>query len=183
MNDIQDISIETERLILKPMAGLDVNAHIDMMQHPEMAKYLTNEGVPRDRSTEWRAAASIIGHRHIRGFTFFSVFEKSSNQWVGRVGPWQPEGWPALEVGWAIAPKYWGRGYAPEAAIASMGWVFDQFPDLGAIISVINPENKNSQAVAKKIGETKSDQQFELWGYVLDIWKITREDWYKLYGS
>lgn len=34
----------------------------------------------------------------IRGFSMFSVIEKDSGQWIGRLGPWQPEGWPGTEV-------------------------------------------------------------------------------------
>ena len=83
----------------------------------------------------------------------FSVDEKKTGDWVGRVGPWKPEGWPSLECGWAIAKDHWGKGYAPEAAIASVNWIFETFPDLPRIISLIDPGNANSQAVARKIGK------------------------------
>ena len=32
----------------------------------------------------------------------FSVIEKDSGRWIGRIGPWQPEGWPGTEVGWSL---------------------------------------------------------------------------------
>ena len=182
IDPVLDDCLWTDRLMLKPMGAGDVEAHIDMMQTPEMAKFLTDAGTPRGRSDEWRVTATLIGHWQIRGYGFFSVFEKQSGEWIGRVGPWQPSGWPGLEVGWAIRKEFWGKGYAPEAAIATMGWVFARFPDLKRILSVIDPANKNSQQVAAKIGETNSGEKFELWGLTLDLWSIDREVWAEKYG-
>ena len=80
----------------------------------------------------------------------FSVIEKSTGRWVGRLGPWQPEGWPGPEIGWAIVRDCWGRGYAPEGAIAATNWAFDT---LGwtEIIHSIAPDNLPSQQVARKL--------------------------------
>ena len=94
-----------------------------------------------------------------------------------------PEGWPSLECGWSIAPEHWGKGYAPEAAIASVKWIFEKFPDLPRIISVIDTDNANSQAVARKIGEQKSDEVFEFWGLKLDIWSANRDEWLQKFSE
>lgn len=176
------IRIETERLILRPMEPKDVDPHVAMMQDPATAHFLTPGGEPRQRWEEWRAAASMLGHWQIRGFGFFSVDEKETGEWVGRVGPWMPEGWPALECGWSIVSSRWGKGYAPEAAVAAVRWTFDRFPELTRIISVIDPSNANSQAVAKKIGEEKSGEIFEFWGHRLDVWAADRNAWLERFG-
>ena len=171
------IRIETERLVLRPFVASDVESHIAMMQDEKTASFLTPDGKPRAYGDEWRAAVMLIGHWQIRGFGFFSVEEKETGDWVGRVGPWQPGGWPGLECGWSIASGHWGKGYAPEAAIASVQWTFEKFPDLARIISVIDPDNANSQAVARKIGEENSGEIFEFWGLKLDIWAAQRDAW------
>ena len=54
--------------------------------------------------------ALAIGHWAIRGYGFFSVEHRATGAWVGRVGPWYPEGWPAPEVGWTLSPDHRGRG-------------------------------------------------------------------------
>lgn len=177
------IRIETERLILRPFEVKDVEDHIAMMQDEKTASFLTPDGKPRAYGDEWRAAAMLIGHWAIRGYGFFSVDEKETGDWVGRVGPWQPGGWPGLECGWSIVPSRWGKGYAPEAAIASVRWTFDRFPDLTRIISVIDPGNANSQTVARKIGEEKTDGVFEFWGHKLDVWAADRDAWLTAFES
>ncbi|WP_010184248.1 GNAT family N-acetyltransferase [Sphingomonas sp. PAMC 26605] len=47
-----------------------------------------------------------------RGFSMFSVIERKTGAWVGRIGPWQPEGWPGTEVGWGVAAAFAGKRYA-----------------------------------------------------------------------
>lgn len=176
------VHIETGRLVLRPFAPEDVEAHCDMMADPRVAETLTPDGRPRSRAEEWRAAASIIGHWAIREYGFFSVIEKQSGAWIGRVGPWMPEGWPGLECGWTIARPYWGMGYAPEAAIASICWTFEKFPALERIISVIAPENVKSQAVARKLGEENTGEPFCFLDYRLEIWAADRERWLERFG-
>jgi len=177
------IRIETDRLILRPMEPRDVDAHIAMMTNPATAQYLAPGGKPRARADEWRAAACYIGHWQIRGYGFFSVDEKETGEWIGRVGPWMPEGWPGIECGWSICAEHWGKGYAPEAAVAAIKWTFEKFPDLPRIISVIDPGNANSQAVAHKIGEEKSGEIFEFWDYKLDVWAADRTAWLARFGA
>lgn len=175
--------IATDRLILRPMLPEDFEAHASMMENPDVARTLTLDGKVEARPRLWRAFAAMLGHWQIRGYGFFSVIERSSNAWVGRVGPWMPEGWPSLECGWTIARDHWGKGYAPEAAIASVRWIFGEQPDLDRIISVILPTNSNSQAVAAKIGETKSDEKFVYETLDLDIWAADRKEWLARFGS
>lgn len=177
MHNSTPIRLETERLILRPLAPEDCEAHISMMLDPDVAATLSTNGKPQARHDLWRQFASYLGHWDIRGFGWFSVEEKETGAWVGRVGPWMPDGWPGIECGWSIARPYWGKGYAPEAAIGTIKWTFDQFPDLSRIISNILPENTNSQAVAKKIGEEKTGEVFEFWDFKLDIWAAEREAW------
>ncbi len=67
----------------------------------------------------------MVGAWSVRGFAMFSVIERDTGRWVGRIGPWQPEGWPGREVGWGVARAFAGRGYAHEAAVAAMDYAVD----------------------------------------------------------
>jgi RimJ/RimL family protein N-acetyltransferase len=176
------IRIETDRLILRPILPEDAELYLAMMGDRDFARFLTPDGKAQDRAGAWRGFATVVGHWAIRGYGFFSVLEKSTGAVVGRVGPWMPEGWPALECGWGIAPAHWGKGYAPEAAIAAIGWTFARFPDLPRIISLIDPANEKSQAVARKVGEARTGEVFEFWGLKLDIWAADRREWLARFG-
>lgn len=170
--------IETERLRLRPLSPEDYEPHAAMMADSRVAAFLSPTRTPQPRGADWRAFATMLGHWTIRGYGFFSAFEKSGGDWVGRVGPWMPEGWPGLEAGWSIAPAHWGKGYAGEAAIATVNWIFARKPDLDRIISLIDPANANSQAVARKIGEAKTGETFDFNETVrLEIWAAERREW------
>ena len=174
---IEALRLMTDRLVLAPVGPGEVEHHIAMMADPRVARFLTLDKQPQKRADAWRSYATLLGHWRMRGFGFFSVFERASGAWVGRVGPWQPDGWPGIECGWGIAPAHWGQGYAPEAAVAAIRWLFSARPDLPRIISLIAPENANSQAVARKIGEAKTNETFQLESIVLDVWAAPREAW------
>ena len=144
------MTIETERLILREIdPERDFEGWAEAMADERTVRYLGT--APMNRAQAWRSMAMAIGHWQIRGYGFFSLESKATGEWVGRVGPWYPEGWPAPEVGWTIAPRHLRRGYATEAALASLDYAFKV---LGweEVIHCILPGNEASIAVAEKIG-------------------------------
>lgn len=148
--NLDDMRIETERLILREIdPERDFENWARCMADERSVRY--TDGRVLDRARAWRHMASLIGHWEIRGYGFFSVEEKASGEWVGRVGPWYPEGWPEPEIGWTIMPEHWGKGYATEAARAALDYAFRE---LGwkRVIHVILVGNERSIAVAKKLG-------------------------------
>ncbi len=171
-----DFRIETPRLLLRVPRATDLDGFAALMADEESAKFI---GGAMPRSTTWRGLMTMIGSWHSLGFTMFSVIERSSGEWIGRVGPWMPEGWPGPEVGWAIKRDRWGCGYAPEAAIAATTWAFDHL-GWDRVIHCIDPLNTPSQAVARKIGArnlgpgTLPPPFHEA---TIDIWGQSRSEW------
>jgi RimJ/RimL family protein N-acetyltransferase len=144
-------TVETTRLRLRPWREGDLEPYLGLTSDPEVMRYL-GYGETADREAAWRQIALFIGHWHLRGFGFWAVDEKASGEFVGRVGLWQPAGWPGIEVGWALARRHWGKGFASEAALATLEWGFRR---LGPpqIVSLIYRENVRSIRVAERIGE------------------------------
>lgn len=169
------ISIETPRLLLRIPEERDFDGFCELMTDPVATAQLGGVSEP---ATIWRSLASLIGHWSIRGYGFFSVEDKASGEWLGRVGPWYPYGWPAPEVGWGILRRCWRQGIAGEAAVACMDYVVDT---LGwpRVIHVITTENKASQAVAAKLGSVNTGERFVIPGFGLEteVWAQSAEDW------
>ena len=92
----------------------------------------------------------------------FAVEERSSGKYVGRVGPFSPPEWPGFEVGWGIAREYRGKGFAVEAARASIDWVFATF-EIDEIIHCIDDVNIASQAVARRLGARQGIARPSCW--------------------
>jgi len=175
--------LETERLILRAMTERDFEAFAAFMADPDVMRYLTGE--PMSRSEAWRSLAISLGHWQLRGYGTWGVERKSDGAFIGRVGMLNPEGWPALEVGWTLGKPYWGQGYATEAARAAMNYAFLTQP-LDRVISCIDPENLASQKVALRLGETKGEfMMLRIAGkdYPTEIWSIARTEWMKRAGA
>jgi hypothetical protein len=58
-------------------------------------------GGVQPQSVAWRAFVQMAGLWSLYGFGMFSVIERATNRWIGRVGPWRPHGWPGSEIGWS----------------------------------------------------------------------------------
>src|SRR5437868_13829370 len=144
--------IETKRLKLRQWCGADVAPNAAMLSDPGTARFIAADGKPpTSELVGWRNAAVMAGHWALHGAGMFAVEEKSSGKFVGRVGPWFPPGWPGFEVGWGIAREFRGKGYALEAARASIDWVFAIFAT-DEIIHCLDLTNKPPQAVRQPLG-------------------------------
>lgn len=171
---VPDIRVETDRLILRPTRAEDFEGWATLMGDEESSRYI---GGPQPRTTAWRGFLCMAGAWAIQGFGMFSVIEKSSGRWIGRLGPWRPEGWPGTEVGWGLLRDAWGKGYASEGSAAAIDWAFDHL-DWTEVVHCIDPDNHASQAVARRLGSTilkRVEMPFP--GEVADLWGQSRDAW------
>lgn len=165
--------LETERLVMREFRESDLDRLATAMADEEVVRYIG--GKTQTRAETWRSMAMLMGHWHFRGYGWWALEEKATGLFVGRVGCWYPEGWPGREVGWTICKDRWGRGYAPEAAAAAFRFAF-QTLGWDSLISVIDVDNANSMAVARKLGETRG-AEIPFFGRQVALWGITRADW------
>ena len=168
--------IETERLTLRMWRETDIAPNTAMLADPASGRFITSDGKPiTDPFVGWRNAAIMAGHWALHGVGMFVVEEKSTGKFAGRVGPWLPPGWPGFEIGWGISSEFRGKGYAVEAARASIDWTFAGF-EIEEIIHCIDRENTASQGVARRLGAV-IDREIDLFGHAADVWVTRRAAW------
>ena len=143
--------LETTRLILRMFRESDIDAYAEMCADSEVMRYIGN-GKPLSRAEAWRNMAMMLGHWELRGYGLWAVEERASGAMIGRVGCWNPEGWPGFELGWMLRRTYWGHGFATEAARVALDYAFEELNQLH-VISVIQPANQASIRVAERLGE------------------------------
>lgn len=172
--------IETPRLILRPPQADDFEGFCALAADPEASRFIGGAQPP---AAVWRSLCVITGAWVINGFSMFSVIEKETGRWIGRLGPWQPAEWPGTEVGWGLLKSAWGKGYASEGAAAAMDFAVDQ---LGwhEIIHCIEAENTPSIRVAERLGSRKlrqasapppfKDIVWDIYGQSADEWRARR---------
>jgi RimJ/RimL family protein N-acetyltransferase len=146
------LSIVTDRLLLRSFTADDFDAYATIVGDPEVSRYL-GDGRPLGRAEAWRQLAMIIGHWELRGFGLWAVEERATATLVGRIGCFEPEGWPGLEIGYTLARSHWGRGFATEGAGAALRFAREELRAPRAI-SLIHPDNAASIRVAERLGAT-----------------------------
>lgn len=173
--EIPTPTLETDRLILRAPQAEDFEAWAEFAADEETNRHL---GGVQERPAAWRGMCTMTGAWVVRGFSMFSVIEKETGRWVGRLGPWQPEGWPGTEVGWGIVRDRWGKGYATEGATAAIDWAFDTL-GWDEVVHTIDKENVNSIAVAKRLGSTLLREAVlpAPLNWPVQVWGQSREQW------
>jgi len=137
--------IETERLILREIdPEHDFEGWAEVCADAHTMRYIGGDVLSRPMA--WRNMAAVMGHWQIRGYGFFSLIEKATGKWVGRAGPWNPEGWPQ--------PAHTRKGYGAEAGRASIDYAFNQL-GWDKVAHAIADGNIASMALAEKLGSKR----------------------------
>jgi RimJ/RimL family protein N-acetyltransferase len=167
-------TLETERIVLRMFREEDLDAYAAMCADTEVMRYL-GDGKALTRSEAWRQMALILGHWRLRGFGLWAVEERATGTLLGRIGFFEPEGWPGFELGWMLRRASWGQGYATEGARRALDHAFIAM-ERDHLISLIRPANRASIRVAERLGQTLEGRT-DLYGHDVLIYGITRAAW------
>jgi RimJ/RimL family protein N-acetyltransferase len=156
---VAEVAAETERLILRTWDDDDEFRFYDLMNTPAVMRWLGGLQ-PRE---EWSAGYQRIrAYQRDLGFTFWIVERKADREMLGFCGLKRANAPGAdviagdVEIGWRLREDAWGRGYAKEAAIASLDLAFDRF---GAphVVAVTAAQNALSQGLMKRLGMARRE--------------------------
>jgi len=147
--------IETERLILRRWRNEDREPFARINADPQVVEHLP---APLGREESDALIDRIEAFFEEHGFGRFAVEEKATGELAGMVGlnipayalPFSP----CVEIGWRLAPPFWGRGYASEAARSALQFGF-KTAGLPEIVAFTVPANVRSQRVMQRIGMTR----------------------------
>ncbi|MEG2453600.1 MAG: GNAT family N-acetyltransferase [Clostridia bacterium] len=145
--------IETERLRLREMAQEDYSSVCLMLQDASVM-YAYEHAFSDDESHIW--LDKQIARYHNEGIGLLAVILKETGEFIGQCGlTFQDcDGKNVVEVGYIFNKKFWGHGYATEAAIACRKFAFETL-NINEVYSIIRDNNYASQNVAKRNGMTK----------------------------
>jgi len=146
------VSLETPRLILRPWRDRDREPFARMSTDPQVMAHLLPFASP-EAVDAWidRQQAHLRTH----GCCFWAVESKVDGAFLGAAGllrvGYDAHFTPAVEVGWRLDRRFWGQGYAPEAAARAIRFGFEHLA-LQEIVANTVPANRNSRRVMEKLG-------------------------------
>ena len=167
--------LETERLRLRPFRASDFEDYAALNADPEVLRYLGGGTEPWDRGRSWRHMAFLMGHWQLGGAGMWALEHRETGAFLGMVGFAAPAGWPGFELAWTLARRWWGYGYATEAARAALDYAFTVLKR-DRVISLIYPENRASIRVAERLGE-RLQGRIDHFGREMLCYDIDRESY------
>lgn len=170
-----DVVLQTQRMTLRQFSSADVLPMAHILSDPEVMRYSVR-GVLSERATAEFVDWSLQSYgRH--GFGPWAVIEKARGVLIGfcALNQENVDGAEEVEIGYRLAPPFWGRGLATEIVAATLAYGFE---DLGlqSIIAIVQPANVASVRVIQKVGfNAFVYSQYHRLG--VKIYRLNRDEW------
>jgi RimJ/RimL family protein N-acetyltransferase len=140
--------VHTARLLLREFRASDFDAYAGNVADPEVTRFISGA---TDRRTAWRLFSTGAAGWILHGKGWWIVEVAETGEAIGTAGAFVREGKPDIELGWSLYRRFWGHGYATEAAKAALDFAFDRH-HARRVIAHISPGNAASVRVSQKLG-------------------------------
>jgi 3-dehydroquinate dehydratase/shikimate dehydrogenase len=146
--------IETDRLIIREWQESDFEPFAKLTADPRVMEFFPSTLTRAESDAQINL---MIEKNQKNGFCFWATELKSTQEFIGFVGlnipGFQTHFTPCVEIGWRLAYEHWGKGYAPEGAVACLNYGFEKL-DLQEIVAFTTNNNLKSRRVMEKTGMT-----------------------------
>ena len=168
--------LETARLITRFVTPGDLPAWMEYCTDPIATTFTKRDETPEELGQRF---IDFTLKRYADGlYGLQALITKDTNEHVGMCGIMVQEvnGKPEIEVGYHLIRRYWGKGYASEAAQMFRDYGF-QNNVADSIVSIIHPMNVQSKAVALRNGMRLVETNASFRGGEYNLFRITRTEW------
>jgi RimJ/RimL family protein N-acetyltransferase len=148
---VSEFAFDTERLILRAWRDADIDPFQRICSDPQVMATL---GPPLDRPATVKLIERMRASQAQWGHCFWAVEDRADGDLIGWCGLIRGTAGPIadkLEIGWRLAGDRWGRGYATEAAKATLAWALAHLAD-DAVWAITAQTNSRSRAVMERLG-------------------------------
>ena len=146
-----EIVINTERLILQKFTLNDAPFMLELLNTPDWLRFIGDRNVHTVEEAEQYLLTGYMKSYETHGFGFYAVMLKKTEELIGMCGLIKRDTLENVDIGFAFLPQFMGKGYGSEAASATLHYAQNELK-LEKIIAIVNPENKVSVALIKKMG-------------------------------
>ncbi|MFC5474329.1 GNAT family N-acetyltransferase [Paraherbaspirillum soli] len=145
------IILETDRLILRRLTCDDAEFYLELVNDPSWLRFIGDKGVKTlDAAREAILSGPVAMHERM-GFSFYLTELKEGGVPIGICGLVKRDSLDDVDIGFAFLPRFWGKGYAYEAASAVMAYGRNTF-GFDRIVAIASPDNHSSIKLIEKIG-------------------------------
>ena len=162
--------LKTQRLILREFRQEDLAQLAPILADPQVMKF-SPTGILSVEQTRMKINGFIASYEK-HGFGKWAILLKECNKLIGYCGiaVEQVDNVYEPEIGYRLAPEFWGRGLATEATSATIQYGFEQFK-LPYLLGIVEPANTASVRVLEKLG-MKYERKTVFHGIDMDVYKL-----------
>lgn len=143
--------LETERLTLRQFELRDAEFILELLNEPSFIQNIADRGVRTVGDACNYLLNGPISSYSKHGFGLFLVELKETAEPIGMCGLIRRDGLDDIDIGYALLPPFWSRGYAVEAAQAVHDYARNRI-GLKRLVAIVDPANRSSIRVLEKIG-------------------------------
>nr|WP_305119130.1 GNAT family N-acetyltransferase [Tahibacter harae] len=144
-------SLETPRLLLRPLTVDDAPAYLPLVSEPRILAQVHEHPLTDLEQVRQRLRERLHAEYASHGYGRLAVIDKSDGRLVGWCGLKYVDELGETDIGYRFLPDCWGRGYASEAGAAVLRHGFETL-ELARIIGLVLPGNAASAQVLRKLG-------------------------------
>lgn len=180
--------LETSRLMLRPLNKDDIDAIFEYCSDPEVSKLTTWQTHQTKQDSMVLVEYALGNYKRGLSEPYGITLKNNPKKIIGTVGWfWNTKPHKSIEIAYALARPFWGKGLMVEAATALINEALNK-NDINRISSRCISENKSSQRVMEKLGmriEGTLRQSMFVKGKFVDITHLsmTRQDWEEVNGT
>jgi RimJ/RimL family protein N-acetyltransferase len=143
--------LETERLILRQFSPNDADFILEQVNEPSFIQNIGDRGVRTLEDARAYILNGPVASYAKNGFGLYLVVLKETKESIGMCGLIKRDTLDDVDIGYAFLPKFWGKGYAIEAAQAVKDYAKNVI-ELKRIVAITDPVNESSIRVLEKLG-------------------------------
>jgi [ribosomal protein S5]-alanine N-acetyltransferase len=145
------IVIETERLRLRRLTPADAPSILRLLTEPSFLRYVGDRGIHTLDDADAFIRNVPMALYETYGFGHFLSERKEDGAMIGMCGLIKRDALDDVDIGYSLLPEYWSRGYAFEAAAATLDYA-KTTAGLRRVVAIVSPGNEPSLRVLKKLG-------------------------------
>lgn len=143
--------LQTERLRLREFNIDDAELMLEILNEPAFIRFVADRHVRTTREAAAYLQEKLLPSYAQHGFGFYVVELKKNGAAIGMCGLIRRESLDDVDIGFSVLERFWGQGYAIEAARAVMDYARTTLR-LARVVAITAPDNVRSAAVLEKLG-------------------------------
>ena len=147
------VVVKTSRLTLRQMTEADDNFILRLLNEPSFLEFVGDKGVRTLEDARAYISSGPMASYAEHGFGLYLVELTDDGATIGMCGLLKRDSLDDVDIGFALLPEFWSRGYAVEAGQAVMAMGHDTH-GLDRIVAITAQHNEASKRVLEKIGMT-----------------------------